>query len=214
MSNRYDPDNRFMSGFTKVVDTLVLSILWLVCSLPVFTLGAASAAVYYAFHKTIRQDRSYPVKEFFKAFRSNFKQATAAWMILFAFIAASVFACFCLLKLWQSLPAAGVLLAMGTVMILFAVVWCIYIFPYLSRFENTLLNAAKNSAILAISNLLWSVLLLIMLAAAVLLTLWKPAMLAPAAALFIWGQNLILERIFRRLMNHEELLSEREADGV
>lgn len=214
MSNSYDPDNRFMSGFTKVVDTLVLSILWLVCSLPVFTLGAASAAVYYAFHKTIRQDRSYPVKEFFKAFRSNFKQATAAWMILFAFIATSVFACFCLLKLWQSLPAAGVLLAMGNVMILFAVVWCIYIFPYLSRFKNTLLNAAKNSAILAISNLLWSVLLLIMLAAAVLLTLWKPAMLAPAAALFIWGQNLILERIFRRLMTHEALLSEMEADGV
>ena len=214
MSNSYDPDNRFMSGFTKVVDTLVLSILWLVCSLPVFTLGAASAAVYYAFHKTIRQDRSYPVKEFFKAFRSNFKQATVAWMTLFAFIATSVFACFCLLKLWQSLPAAGVLLAMGTVMILFAVIWCMYIFPYLSRFKNTLLNAAKNSAILAISNLLWSVLLLVMLAAAVLLTLWKPAMLALAVALFIWGQNLILERIFRRLMTHDELLSEREADGV
>ena len=30
MSNGFDPDNRFTSGFTKVADTLVLSIPWLV----------------------------------------------------------------------------------------------------------------------------------------------------------------------------------------
>ncbi len=211
MSNGYD--NPFMSGFAKIVDTLVLSILWLVCSLPVFTLGAASSALYYTFHRTIRQDRSYPVKEFFRAFKSNFKQSTAIWMILFVFTAMSLLACYCLAILWEKIPLAGVLLAMGTVIVLFVIVWCIYIFAYQSRFENTMLTVMKNSAILVISNLLWSVLLLVIFAAAVLITLWKPAMFAPVAAVFIWIENGIMERIFRRLMTEEALLSEIEADG-
>ena len=204
--------NPFMNTFTKVVDTLVLSILWLVCSLPVFTVGAASGALYYAYHKTIRQDRSYPVKTFFKAFRSNFSQATAIWMLVLVFGGMSAFACYCLYALRGSFPAAGVLLAIGVEIIIFLTVWCLYMFAYQARFENRMVAIMANSAVLVVANLHWSLLLLAMFAAVVLMVLWKPVMFAPAAAVFIWAENRILERVFRKIMTEEMLLSEAEAD--
>lgn len=212
MSNAFDADSGFMSAFSKVVDTLVLSILWLVCCIPVFTVGAASSALYYAFHKSIRQNRSYAWKEFFAGFKSNFKQATGIWMIFLVFILLSVATCFLLRVLRDSIPAAGVLLAMGTVILCFTAVWCVYAFAYQSRFENATGNVLKNSALLTFANLPRSILLLVLVAAAVIVIWNKPALCAPVIAVYIWLENKLLEGVFRRLMTEEALLSELELD--
>ena len=107
---------------------------------------------------------------------------------------------------------AGVFSAMGNVIVGFVIMWSIYLFPYLSRFENRPIDAMKNSAILTIANLLWSLLLLILLAIAVILFVMKPFLLVVIVAVYIWVANLILERIFRRLMTTEERISEMQLD--
>lgn len=213
VSNAFDPESGFMSGFSKIVDTLVLAILWLICCIPVITVGAASGALYYAYHKAIRQDGGHVCKRFFHAFKSNFKQATAIWLLLLIFLALSAFTCYLLAFLRQSIPMAGFLMAMGMVIIGFAVVWCLYLFPYQARFENTMANVLKNSAVLAVANAPRSLLLLVIFGAVVVMALYKPAMSAPAAAVYIWLANKILESIFRRLMTEEALQSEMELDS-
>ena len=75
MNNLFNYDNRFVSSVTKAVDALWLGFLWMLCSLPVITVSAASAAFYYAFLKSIRQGSGYPTREFFHSFKTNFKQA-------------------------------------------------------------------------------------------------------------------------------------------
>lgn len=212
MSNAFNPDGGFMSGFSKVVDTLILAILWLICCIPVVTVGAASTGLYYAYHKAIRQDGGYACKRFFKAFGSNFKQATVIWLILMVFLTLSAFTCYLLAIMRQSLPAAGIVMAMGMVIIGFTVVLCLYVFPYQARFENTVANVMKNSAVLAVANAPRSLLLLVIFAAAVGITLYKPAMSIPVVAVYIWLANKILEPVFRRLMTEEVLQSEIELD--
>lgn len=212
MSNAFDPESGFMSTFSKVVDTLILAILWLICCIPVITAGAASSALYYAYHKAIRQDGGHACNHFFKAFLSNFKQATVIWLLLLVFLALSAFTCCLLAYLRQSIPMAGFLMAMGMVIIGFTVVWCLYLFPYQARFENTMANVLKNSAVLAAANAPRSFLLLVIFGAAVALTMYKPAMSAPAIAVYIWLANKILESIFRKLMTEEALRSEMELD--
>lgn len=212
MSDTFNPESGFMSGFSKIVDTLILSILWLCCSIPVFTVGAASSALYYAYHKAIRQDGGHTCKTFFRAFKDNFKQATVIWMSLLIFILLSVLTCYMLLGMLASSPAAGFLLTMGTVILCFAVSWCIYLFPYQSRFENTTINVVKNSALLTVARMPWSLLLLVILVVAVVVILYKPAMCIPVIAVYIWLTNKILERIFRGIMTEEALQSEIEAD--
>lgn len=212
MSNFFDSDNGFMQGFTKVTDTLILSILWLVCCVPVVTVGAASSALYYAFHKSIRQSRSYAWREFFAAFKSNFKRSTGIWLILLVFMLMSLVACLLLGAMRDSTPMAGVCLVMGVVILCFTAVWCIYALAYQARFENTMGAVLKNSALLTFANLPRSILLLILFAAAVIAVIYMPVICGPVVAVFIWLENKILERVFRKLMTEEDLMSELELD--
>ena len=41
----FNPDNWLWRGFGRLADFFILSILWLVCSIPVVTIGAASIAL-------------------------------------------------------------------------------------------------------------------------------------------------------------------------
>ena len=67
MSDFFNWDNKFMTAMSKASDAILLGILWIACCLPIVTVGASSAAFYYAYHKAVRQRRGYAWKEFFSA---------------------------------------------------------------------------------------------------------------------------------------------------
>ena len=48
MDKILDPENAFFSVVSRIVDMFLLSILWVLTSLPVITAGAASTGLYYA----------------------------------------------------------------------------------------------------------------------------------------------------------------------
>ena len=60
----------------QITDLLVAGFLWLVFSVPVVTIGPASAALYYTVVKVVRRKRETVTKSFLYAFRLNFKQGT------------------------------------------------------------------------------------------------------------------------------------------
>ena len=74
-------ESRLHQVLTAIIDILWLGLLWLLCSLPLVTLGAASTALYYSMVKCVRHERSRATREFFHAFRQNFRQATLLWLI-------------------------------------------------------------------------------------------------------------------------------------
>ena len=72
----------FVSMCDKVFDVMVLGFLWILCSLPVLTIGASSTALYYAMVKCVKNNDGYAVKEFFHSFKMNLMPATIIWVIL------------------------------------------------------------------------------------------------------------------------------------
>ena len=44
--NLFNPQNSFWQTIDRLSDLLILSLLWLICSLPLVTVGAASTALY------------------------------------------------------------------------------------------------------------------------------------------------------------------------
>ena len=52
-------------------DMVILGLCWILCSIPIITIGAATSALYYSVAKTMRYGTGKPVREFFKAFREN-----------------------------------------------------------------------------------------------------------------------------------------------
>ena len=81
MDRVFNYDNKFFRGISVLVDCVIISVCWMLMCIPVFTIGAASAAMYDTVHKTIRRDKGYVWSGFWKSFRENFKPATKAWLI-------------------------------------------------------------------------------------------------------------------------------------
>lgn len=65
---------------------MLLSVLWLIGCVPVFTIGASTVALYYVAMKMVRDEEEGIVRRFFRAFRENFRQSIPVTLILFLFI--------------------------------------------------------------------------------------------------------------------------------
>lgn len=151
MKNLFDPENKLMQAITRLTDLLILSILWTVCSIPLVTIGPATAALYYVTLKMTDDSESSILASFFRSFRQNFRQGVVLTLIS-ALIA--------LLLYWDR----GLLMALlpsqqGLVQILFWVLTGIYVmgqsflFPLLSRYENSVLRTLQNAYLLAFAYL-------------------------------------------------------------
>lgn len=80
----FHSENPFWNGMGRLFDIVELNLLWLVCSLPVVTVGPAAVALYSAMTALLRGKETYPHRDFFRAFRTRFRRNTAAGLLLFA----------------------------------------------------------------------------------------------------------------------------------
>ena len=80
MSNFFNMDNGLFRALGKLADLMLLNILFLVCSLPIFTIGASFTAMYYVTLKLAENEEGYIARGFLKSFKQNFKQATIIWL--------------------------------------------------------------------------------------------------------------------------------------
>ena len=143
-------ESRFSQILLKLCYACYLNLLWFVCSIPVFTIGAATTALYYASLKVVRDEDSHVGAMFFRSFRENFRQATQIWLILLGvglFLGADGYI---LYHLRQS--STGTLAVIWTVIlavvIAAAVLYVIvleYVFPLLASVSNTNRAMLKNS---------------------------------------------------------------------
>ena len=77
----FSPDSRFMRLCGSFVSLVRINLLWLLCSLPLFTVGASTAAMVSAL-TAFRADDECGAKVFFRAFRTHFRQATVLWLLM------------------------------------------------------------------------------------------------------------------------------------
>ena len=151
MMNRiFDMDNPLWRFLGKLADLMILNILFLLCSIPIFTIGASLTGVYYVCLKIKEQEEGYIVRNFFKSFKQNFVQSTIIWLIMLV-TGALIVADFVLLYRLRA-TSTGTVAVMWTLLlavtiacsILYAIVLA-YIFPLLSICSNTTPNMFKNA---------------------------------------------------------------------
>lgn len=147
MNKLFDLNNPFFSFLSKVADIIILSFLWFVCCLPVFTMGPATAALYYVALKLARKEDVQITSCFFKGFKENFKQGVA-----YSFI----FVILGIVLVFDYMVALGMPGTAGTVCcgIFFALgIWLLctafYTFPLQAQFYNTVKQTIINAIFLA-----------------------------------------------------------------
>ena len=71
--NLLKPDSALMIVMSQITDVIFLSLFWLVCSFPLITAGAATAALYDAVYRTFRKGEKHSWQRYFQSFRNNLK---------------------------------------------------------------------------------------------------------------------------------------------
>lgn len=142
-------DNWFFRTMALIGDWVLLSVLWVIGCLPVVTAGAATLSVFAVAHK-MAAGQDYDVcRDFCKAFRRDFRQATVIWLPML------VLALLLVLDGWYGgrIPAPWGGLLRGAA-VAAAVVWVLALswgLALLARFTyNKGSDALKNGLVLAL----------------------------------------------------------------
>ena len=140
----FDMEHPVMRTLSVIADLIVLNLLTIVCCLPVVTAGASLTALNAAVIKILRGEESALAKDYFRAFRENFKKGSAMGLI-FLLIFALLYVDY--LAAQTFIPT---LCPVITAMTLLVLTLGLYAFALLARYENTLWGILKNALLLAV----------------------------------------------------------------
>jgi len=177
MGKLFNPDSPIMIALGRLADLVVLNVLFVLCCIPVVTIGAALAALYDTVYR-LQQEEGHLYGAFFRALKSNFRQATIQWLILLVVGALlAIFLHFFVNAAW-SLGQISLLIT-----VLMCIIWCAvtaWVFPLQSRFSNSVKNTLRNALLCATGYLPRSLVMVILN-----VTPWALAILYPALFLQI-----------------------------
>lgn len=190
----------------NLFDLMILNWLWLICSLPVITMGAATCGLYTAVMKIAKGESAHPAKDFFHGFKTNWKAG------LLLELAAAVVLVVAAGDVWFALAQTGALRTLYLVIaMILGTIWLnliCYTFALQAMFENPLKTQILNAFKLAVvapgkTVSLWLVILLPVLAAVVL----PPVAVGMLGFLYVvagvsapvYGASHILLQIFDRV---------------
>lgn len=197
----FNTDSWLWRVLSTIADIAVISLLFVVCSIPVFTIGASFTALYTVSLKLSEHEEGYITHDFFKAFKENFRQATAIWLIMLA--VGAVLGIDLYLVRGNQTPAAMIMNIIFYIVAFFYLMIFSYVFPLQSKFINKVKDTFKNAVTVGIGNLLpWTLLLMgtnLIPFTLLLLPLRLILYMLPLIAGFMFG---VIAYINSKMLNH------------
>lgn len=216
MSGLFDGNGSFMGGLFKFSDLFIINVLYIICCIPIVTIGAATTALYYSCIRLVDDRGTSVVKGFFHSFFQNFKQATGMWLIYVGATAFAGFDFYLLIKYDIGInKPLMVVLIIPAILIVFSFV---YSFPLLSRFENTTMATLTNAVLLSISNLPLTIMMIVFDAIPIAIIVWS-LKLAPVSILIgfsavAYSNSLFLLKLFEKLQPEQEEMEEQMGEEI
>ncbi len=193
-------DSPIMEKGGRVTDLLIANALWLVCSLPIITMGVTDAALYYTIVKVVRRQRGTVCSSFFHALRCNMKQGIPVGVLYLCY---GVFIAVCI-YLGRQLPENSTIFFMAVfVAALPAFVILPWIFTVISRFDMKLVKQLQYALHMAIRHFPSTVLLLFMLFFTIVVIAVIPILILVMPGLYTLTASFLKERILKTYMREE-----------
>lgn len=191
----------------KIVKTarnvVLVNCLWLLFSIPVITIGAATCAVFYLNFKLLENEDAPLWENFIKGFKSSFVQGTV--MLVFTALFGG-----CLFFIWSTaLNSDSFIMKAGAfICSLLFIMFYIYTFPLIARYNNSFKNIFKNSAGMSFTYM-WKTIIIVLLAAFFYVILcWNFWTLVVGGVfipgLFMYIMSRIVKTMFVQMEYHAE----------
>lgn len=150
MGRLFNLDSPIMRFMSNVADLAALNLIWLICCLPVVTIGPACTAMCYVARRIAGGDAPPVLKTFFRAFRENFRQSLAVFLILL--IPVGLGAAYLLMAVSGGLDQIPVLKYLCVLAVILIGFVCSYVYPLLAHFDNTVGGTLKNALLLPLAS--------------------------------------------------------------
>ena len=137
-----------LGAFLRVLcDLMVLNVLWLICCIPVITVGPATSALCCVSLKLARGEPTATVRTFFEALKQNFVQALLLGLIGLAGFAVAVVDW--LFALSQQGSLRTLYFVVGVIVSAVVLAYWAWVFALNAGFENSLRGTIKSGLSLA-----------------------------------------------------------------
>ena len=193
-------DSPFMAFLRKLVDYMLVGILWVITCIPVFTYGAATTAALLTLEISIRKDGYGIWVTFWKWFRKDFKESTLLWLLWFPI------QCIATANIWlvyqsQLAPWLQVVIYVATG---FLFCWSQLWFGYLSKFDDRIPVVLGNTFRMILGSIGRAILiflnLVIHIVAAVLLLLWMSPLLLLVPGSYLACYASLIGKLFAKYL--------------
>jgi len=202
MREFFSLDGAFNKYGTFVADTLILSIMWIIFSIPLITVGAATSAMFYVSTRRISDREGYITSDFWMAFKSNFVRSTLLWLLMFATMSVLIFNVWLMvtgeiandaISGWMGfvLPAQFIFMVQFTFI-------SIYAFPMTARFEMSFGQTLKNSFMMANRHFLTSLTCLVLLITVIVASMYTIIFTFAAPGVYAILSSYMIIRVFKK----------------
>lgn len=204
----FSVDSPFYRFITTLWDLVKLNFCWLLCSLPIVTIGVSTVAACTVALKMAEDTEGYICRSFFKAFKENLKGGIPLGLL--GLVAA--YAVYLDFQFWGATESMGFLI-MGIIAVFIFVMGFIYAFPLMARYENTLIKTLKNSYDISTRYLLRTLFAVFIMAVETVLFLWNTTLMfigvLVGPAILIYTLCAFAIRLFRLIEKEEGAVIEK-----
>lgn len=200
----------FVQGLYKIANMILVSLIWILFCIPVFTAGASTVALYYTVQKNIKNSRGNSWNCFWQSFKENFKQSSVITLIFIAIAAVLLTD----ISIINTLSGMGKIAGYGRIFFyVVLVVLCIYafwVYVYIARFQNTTKQVMKNAMVLAVVHFPVTVGVTAVGAFSVFLIWLVPVVICIMPATSVLMMSFLTEKVLRLYMTEEDKRNEDE----
>lgn len=201
MRGIFDVDGKFFQVTSKIVDLVLLSLLWLIGCLPIVTIVTSTSSMYHTVVKCIRFDRGSCWGDFREAYKKNLKQGIGLTLLFGGVGAVIGFLDYQIFVVSQNRSSLFFALAFGMLLVSFVYLLnVLWIIPVFSRFSNTFGNILKLNYVIAVRHISRSLLLFALMAAVVILLLASNELIFIAPALVCLVSSYAFENALHKFM--------------
>lgn len=205
----FSPQGRLYQTLNRMTDLMIWNFFWILCSLPIITVGASTCALHMANLKQMKKedDGCLEYFKYFKYFKDDLVFGILYEMILIFFVTICI-VIFGLLRKTEGLGAIRIFLYVSILLVLMI---SSYILPVRAFFSGTVLQIFKISLYLTIRMPIYFLLKFINLALPILLlrTFLKLNVTGLMPILLFWGfsgSNWLNTKIFLMIVKKQKFV--------
>lgn len=192
-------------------DLVLLNLLFILTSIPVFTIGASVTALTSVEFRVIEKRTDFVARDYFRAFKENFKNSTIIWLVFAVFLAVCVLN-FNLVYNTNPSNRNMIMVILGIAMF-FVTMTAMYSLAMQARFVNSLRDTVVKAFMIGLSGWPYTIVMLLLMLVSVGVSVQTVGSIIIAIPIWIligfsgigYLCNIMFLRVFRKVTAKEDM---------